>query len=225
MRTLGSGALARIVIAIGILLGTSAGAAERSGNPVKATEPARHVVDGFRSAKFGMTEAAVREAIAKDFGAKPDAITSEMHPSEQTTILGANVSELLPNTGPATVSYTLGFQSKALIQVSVLWAGSGGKIEDLQSLIATANVLRDYFLGLGLVPETIAVNKKAEDGSLVVFQGEDAAGHLVLVSLAIGKTDGAKAGDATVRFDGALLVRYVENYKSPDVMRVKAGAF
>src|SRR5260370_119428 len=37
------------------------------------------IVEGFRSAKFGMNEADIRAAISKDFGAKPDAIKTPVN--------------------------------------------------------------------------------------------------------------------------------------------------
>ena len=44
----------------------------------------RHGIDGFRSAKFGMAESDVRQAMVKDLGVKADAIHVTRHPSEQT---------------------------------------------------------------------------------------------------------------------------------------------
>src|SRR5712671_2314720 len=74
-------------------------------------------VTGFRSAKFGMSEADVRAAIVKDFGVKPEAIRAETNASEQTLVLLIKAPDVLPGGGSAEVSYVLGFKSKTLIQV------------------------------------------------------------------------------------------------------------
>src|SRR6478672_13750102 len=44
-------------------------------------------IDGFRQARFGMSEEQVRQAIRKDFPAAAAKLTSAVHPSEKTTVL------------------------------------------------------------------------------------------------------------------------------------------
>jgi hypothetical protein len=90
--------------------------AATSTKPPVALAPTVEVT-GFRSAKFGMSEADVRAAIVKDFAVKPDAIRAETNASEQTRVLLVKVPDVLPGGGSAEVSYVLGFKSKTLIQV------------------------------------------------------------------------------------------------------------
>src|SRR5207245_5841546 len=73
-------------------------------------------IDGFRQARFGMSEEQVRQAVRKDFPAAAATLASAVHPSEKTTILSLSVTDLLPHTGKARLSYIFGYRSKKLIQ-------------------------------------------------------------------------------------------------------------
>ena len=83
------------------------------GNTVRAYE-----VEGFRSAKFGNSEAEVRRAIQVDFNIKDTAIAKETNPVERTTILTISANDILPEVGMVRVHYILGFTSKKLFQGS-----------------------------------------------------------------------------------------------------------
>src|SRR3954469_4010706 len=60
-----------------VAAGATSAAAETAAPDDKSKAIDTKAIDGFRSAKFGMNEADVRAAIAKDFGAKPDAVRGE----------------------------------------------------------------------------------------------------------------------------------------------------
>src|SRR5690606_23540966 len=62
------------------------------------------VVDGFRSAKFGMTQDDVLEAIEADFDLSGDAVVAGENRAERTRLLTVMVPELLPEGGTAQVS-------------------------------------------------------------------------------------------------------------------------
>ena len=101
-------------------------------------------VDGFRQARFGMSEEQVRQAVRKDFPALAAKLTSAVHPSEKTTVLSLTVADLLPHTSSARVSYIFGYRSKKLIQINIIWASDGSTASD-ETVVGTANSLRDYF--------------------------------------------------------------------------------
>ncbi len=101
------------------------------------------VIDGFRTAMFGMTEKEIRAAIARDFGGASPRV--EANPVQRTRALIIVGKEVLPGAPPATVSYLLGMTSAKLIQINVVWGSEPGGAE-LPALTATGNVLRDYFL-------------------------------------------------------------------------------
>src|SRR5881394_2384805 len=81
-------------------------------------------VEGFRSARWGMTDAQIKAAIRKDFNLGPEAVQSEENPSERTAVLSVTVPDLLEGAGKARVSYILGHTTKKLIQVNIVWGHS-----------------------------------------------------------------------------------------------------
>lgn len=96
-------------------------AVQAAPNGVLAQEPAKYEVSGFRDARFGMTEQEVRASVVKTLGVKPADIVSSANPIEGTTVLTIKVALLDPVPGPAQVAYILGYGSKKLIQVNVIW--------------------------------------------------------------------------------------------------------
>jgi len=191
-----------------------------------STEPVQ--VEGFRSARWGMTEAQVKAAIQKDFNIPVDKERAEENPSERTSVLSVTVNDLLEGAGKARISYTLGYTTKKLIQVDIVW----GTTIDLQAkperIVAAANQLRTLFLDSGYDRETVISNLATADGSIIVFRGQDADKHMTLLRLVStpaptaakqrGKTE--SAGPAVV-----LLLSYLLDPRNPDVYRLKKGQF
>lgn len=139
-------------------------------------------VEGFRSARFGMSEAEVKAAIAKDFGLKGDAIRDQPNPGERTRVLVVKVPDLLPGGGAAEVSYVIGYQSKKLIQVSLSWSKA---IEDKmtpEQLFSNSSVLRSHFVTEGFKPDTVATNMPI-NGGILMFRGSDAKDRTVMLIL------------------------------------------
>ena len=64
-------------------------------------------VEGFRSAKFGADEKAVRAAIKADFGIEAKSVRTEVNPLEKTTALLIEMPDLEPG-GKAQIAYILG---------------------------------------------------------------------------------------------------------------------
>lgn len=200
----------------------SAPAAARNGTTglAPATSVVPFVVEGFRSARFGMSEQAVREAIAKDFGASAT-IRAEDNAVEQTRILIVAVPDLLPNSGKADVAYVLGYKSKALIQVSLLWSKATDPAITPERLFTSATILRTHFMSEGYKPGSIASNLVTE-GGIVLFRGLDEAEHTTILLL-----QGPLSTDQErkVLTPSALLVFYISDAKNPDVFRLKRGQF
>src|SRR5271169_2814884 len=121
-------------------------------------------VVGFRSARFGMTEAEVRAAIQKDFKVKSDAIQSEENKAEQTHALVVAAPDVLPGGGGASISYVFGFKTKTLIQVGITWSKATDDKMTPEQLFSNANVLRAHFVGLGYKPETVSTNMPINGG-------------------------------------------------------------
>ena len=114
-----------IAVPVGIL------AAAQPGGPAKEEQPAAQTpgaesgepfqVDGFRSARWGMTDAQVKTAIRKDFNIPPEKVQTEENASERTAVMTVTVGDLLEGAGKARVSYIFGYASKKLIQVNIVW--------------------------------------------------------------------------------------------------------
>jgi hypothetical protein len=94
-------------------------AAVESTSSTSGSEPAS--VDGFRSAKFGMTESEIKDSINKDFNISSSAVEKSENALEKTTSLAVTVPKLMEEGGVSRVVYILGYKSKKLIQVNVIW--------------------------------------------------------------------------------------------------------
>jgi hypothetical protein len=152
-------------------------------------------IEGFRNARFGMSEEQVRQAIRKDFPAAAAKLTSAVHPAEKTTVLSIGVADLLPNTGSVRISYIFGYRSKKLIQINVVWTSDGSAASD-ETVVATANTLRDYFAPQNYKPDSLVANRQLADNTIIVFRASDLQGRTVLLVLsgvaAAARSDGKK---------------------------------
>ena len=150
-------------------------------------------IEGFRNARFGMSEEQVRQAVHKDFPAPATKLASAVHTSERTTVLSIAVAELLPTTATARISYILGYRSKKLIQVNVVWTSDGNAASD-DAIVAAANSLLDYFLAQHYNPDSIVANRQLADNTIVVFRADDPQGRTVLLVLS-GASAAARSED------------------------------
>jgi len=187
-----------------------------------ADDRTKAIVEGFRTARFGMNEADVRAAISKDFGFKPDAIKTQDNPAELTHSLLVTVPDLLPNGGTAEVSYVLGYKSKTLIQVGAVWSKASDAAITPERLFSNANILRAHFMSEGFKPETVAVNTPI-NGGLLMFRGSDARDRSVMLLLQ-GSFE-TKENNQRVLTPTGLLLFYVADAKSPDVFKLPPGQF
>ena len=179
-------------------------------------------IEGFRSAKFGMNEADVRAAMAKDFTPKADAIKAQDNPSELTHSVLLSVPELLPNGGTAELSYVFGYKSKSLIQVGAVWSKGTDAAMTPEKLFSNANILRAHFLSEGFKPDSIAVNMPV-NGGIVMFRGSDAKDRSVI--LLLQGTFENKENNQRVLTPTSLLLFYVADAKSPDIFKLPPGQF
>ena len=208
----------------------AAGAAPAAGAPAAATTEAPSAgaddkvkaIDGFRSAKFGMSEADVRAAMIKDFNAKPDAIKAQDNASELTHSILMSVPELLPNGGTAELSYVFGYKSKSLIQIGAVWSKGTDAAMTAEKLFSNANILRAHFMGEGFKPDSIAVNMPVA-GGIVMFRGSDAKDRSVI--LLLQGTFENKENNQRVLTPTSLLLFYVADAKSPDIFKLPPGQF
>jgi hypothetical protein len=199
---------------------------ETSAQPPAAANGETAHVDGFRSAKWGMIEAEARTAVTNDFKIPADKLKAEPNPNERTTVLTIQVPDLIDGAGIARVSYIFGYTTKKLIQVNVVWGTPVDPQAKPEGIVAAANQLRDLFMGSGYEPGTIVANARANDGEVIVFEGQDADKHTTLLRLVAGQPaadkDAKKEKPAAVT---ALFLSYILDSRNPDIYRLKKGQF
>ena len=179
------------------------------------------VVNGFRSAQFGMNERDLIKAIRGDFGIGKKQVSRQIHPNEKTITLGITVSKLLPESGDAKVFYILGYKSKRLIHINVIWGRPVMKNPNAEAVVATANQLRNHFMQKKYQKEGFALNAQLGEGVILVFQGKDRKGRAARVLLSNPKSEGDKKAGENI----ALTLSYIEKPEDPDVFRIKEGDF
>lgn len=179
-------------------------------------------VSGFRSAQFGMDEAAVRAAIKTDFGLGEDAIVVGSNNVERTKVLTIKAPDVLPEGGISEVSYVFGYSSSKLIQVGISWSPQIDPTVDAQRLYANGDVLVAYFAAAGYLPETVRSGIVLNDG-ILLFRGEDSQKHATVLLLQ-GSYD--KVGDSQpVLTPLSLALLYAEDSTNPDIFQLKPGQF
>jgi hypothetical protein len=205
----------------------SQSAAEKSAatkRPGRATGPPA-AIDGFRQARFGMGEQQVRQVIRDDFSAAASRLASAVNPSEKTTILSLIVTDLLPHTGKAHISYIFGYHSKKLIQVNILWSSDRTAVAD-EAIVGTANALRDYFASENFQPDSVVVNRQLAANTILVFRGSDDQKRTVLLVLSGVAGTGRPADKKEARPQPLTLeLSYIEDAAHPDVFKIAKGQF
>lgn len=188
-----------------------------------ATADAGPAVDGFRTAKFGMTESALRSAITKDFNLPASAITTAENSLQRTTVLSVTVPDLVPGGGAAEVSYVLGYQSHKLIEVNILWSAEIDPKITPTMLYQDGQSLQQYFAGEGFPPERTSGNIATPNGVLL-FRATDTSGNAVLLILSGNITKDQKS-DKTVLSPNTLTLAYAADPLHPDVFQLTKGSF
>ncbi|MGE5268199.1 MAG: hypothetical protein ACM3JG_00860 [Thiohalocapsa sp.] len=188
--------------------------------------PAERVhVEGFRSAHWGMSEAEVRAAIARDFRIPADRIKSEENLAERTHVLSVVVPDLLEGAGAGRVSYIFGYTTKKLIQVNILWGTAVDPQIAPDRVVAAADQLRQLLVDSGYEPESVISNARLSDGEVLVFKGEDAEKHTTVLRLAAASHPAGRGQAKTRKTATALALSYIFDARNPDIYRLKKGQF
>lgn len=199
---------------------------EQTGAPTEHAAPSGSpaTIDGFREAHFGMTADQVGEAIKKDFPAAAAKLKIATNPSEKTAVLSLLVPDLLPHSGNARISYILGYKSKKLIQVNILWASEGTDDSD-ETVVGVANSLRNYFVAQNFKPESVVVNRQLAENTIEVFRASDLQNRTVLVLLS-GAGAAARKDAKTPRPPPLTLeLSYIADAAHPDIFKIGKGQF
>ncbi len=209
------------LLAFSVVLGSAAviQAAAAKNKPPQAAGEKAAAVEGFRSARFGMSEKQVYKSIYKDFKVTKKNVVRHRHPLEKTLSLEIAVQDLLPDSGPARVFYVFGYRSNRLIQVNILWGKSAGAVAEPKRIVDTANQLRNYFSQQGFPKKHQVANTPAREGLIIVFRARDRAGRMVL--LLMTNPPKQKSGAAPL----SLKLSYIQKPEQPDVFQIRKGQF
>ena len=180
------------------------------------------VVDGFRSAKFGMDEEAVRAAILADFDIKEDGIQAGENAVERTKILTVAVPNLILDGGTAQVSYVFGYSTKMLIQVGATWSSKTDPEMTAKMLYDNGDVLRTHFLAEAYAPDSVKTNVALPNG-ILMFRGADAEDHATLLLLQGTFTTGEDGRNTLT--PASLDLLYSSDPNEPDIFKLPEGSF
>jgi len=166
-----------------------------------------------------MDEKSVFRAIAKDFKLAKNKVVKEENAMEQTSALKISVPDLFSTGGTATIGYVLGYKSKGLIAVNVLWGVGAAEKVNGPSVIDTANLLRVHFLKKRYLKDKLAVNGKISNNQTIVFRGQDQKKRMIVVLLTSGTMP--KGGNTEESLNKvSLLLSYVKDAENPDVRKI-----
>ena len=175
-------------------------------------------ITGFRTARFGMKEPELREALAQDFGLSPASLAVTDAAGLGARTLSFLLDGLVPGAGVAQISYIFGYQGKDLIQISATWGGANRPEAGAPQVEAAAAELKRYFRSLPLDPALVAFDLRQGDGSMVLARARDPQGHVaMLIRSDVPDQAGVKRP--------MLQLVYIRDDKQPDVFRIQKGLF
>jgi hypothetical protein len=178
------------------------------------------VIDGFRSAKFGMDEKQVMRAIIKDLKISRNNIKRDVHAIQKTANFKILTPNLMPFGGTAQIIYVFGYKSKKLIEVNIDWGKSAGNTSNKKDLVNAANFLRYHFTKKKYKEEGFVLNAKIDDHTLIAFRGKDKKDRMILLQLLFSKikVDGKKKKQAK---NLSLKLSYIQDSIKSDVFKAK----
>jgi hypothetical protein len=178
------------------------------------------VIDGFRSAKFGMNEKQVLRAITKDFKIPSNKVKRHTNVIEGTKALIVLTPNLLNNGETADIVYILGYKSKKLVTINITWGKGVTDNFDPEKILATANLLRNHFTKRRYKREGFVVNAKFNDEAVIFFRGRDKKDRTIVLQLKTPQNK-TKKGLIKKRKDVSLLLSYLLNAKKTDIRQGK----
>jgi hypothetical protein len=178
------------------------------------------VIDGFRSAKFGMTEKLVLQAITKDFKVPSNQVKQELDPVSKTKLLITRIPNLLKNGETADIVYILGFKSKKLIHINIDWGKGVTDNFDPVNVLSSGNLLLSHFLKKRYKRKGYLVNHEPtyDEEEIIFFRGRDKKNRTVLLRF---KKPLPKQGEDFIkaRKNVSLILSYILDVNKPDVFQ------
>jgi hypothetical protein len=202
----------------------AAHAQSKDANPPAATSAApAPAIDGFRGAKFGMTETEARRAIVSDFKIAPKSIVQSQNQLQHTDVLTVQVPNMVPDGGIASVSYVFGYHTHKLIEVNILWSPEIDPKTTPAMLYQNGESLQQYFANEGF-PADRSTGNIATPNGILLFRGSDASGNAVLLMLS-GTIAKDQKTEKSVLTPASLTLAYAADPAHPDVFQLAKGSF
>jgi hypothetical protein len=180
-------------------------------------------INGFRNAKFGMSESQVRGAIETEFNTPASAITQTENSLQHTAVLSVQVPNLVPGGGTAAISYVFGYQSHKLMEVNILWSPEIDPKTTPQMLYQNGESLQQYFAGEGF-PADRSTGNVATPNGVLLFRATDPTGNAVLLILSGTISKDQKLGKSVLS-PTTLTLAYAADPLHPDVFQLPKGSF
>ena len=212
-------AVAIFLLAFSSLANSQSTKIKNSHPKVSTPKKEWRIIDGFRSAKFGMNEKQLIRAISRDFKVTKEKVEREISPNEKTTVLTIHVPKLMELGGPSNIFYILGFKSKRLMQVNIDWGKGVTDNFSSNDLFVISNLLRDHFTRKRYKSNGYAVNKKINDNHVLIFRGQNKKGRGITLNLKSEKKKSGIAADKSY----SLFLSYISDVKNPDIFIGKAN--
>jgi len=177
------------------------------------------VIDGFRSAKFGLNEKQLKKAIIKDFIVSK--ARRNMTLTTKNIILSIYHPKLMEIGGLAKIDYIMGYKSKKLIQVNATWGAEVTKNFDPTGVVHTADLLRANFIKNRYKKSGYIMNKRLKNGDVIVFRGKDQKDRMILLRLKSPNEKKNKNGKKEISKNVSLVLSYIQSPENPDAYKPK----
>jgi hypothetical protein len=170
-------------LALLLLLAPAASAATAQVTTPTAAKAPPGLITGFRSARFGMSEAEVRAAVARDFKVEAPAIQVLFVAEQHTKVLTLALPQLNPGPCPAVLSYIFDSATGALVHINVSWLFPGEANPYQRAAIQFAGErLAAYFHDLPSPPATVLAAGATGPQTVTFYAARDKDGHTVNVA-------------------------------------------
>lgn len=208
-----------LVLLVILLSGGVAQSQSKGGEEEARSTPGKklRIVDGFRSAKFGMNEKQVRRAIINDFKVPNKFLTRNVDPKHKNIRLIFTVKDLIFKGGHTRIAYHLGHKSKRLIQVNLAW-GKGvttANKNNSKLIVSASRILSRYFKKQGFMKDKYLDDVQLKNGTIIMFRGQDKKGRMIILRLHSFDPKKPKETDENI----FLLLSYIKDVNNPDLFQ------
>lgn len=136
----------------------------------------------MRTAKLGDLDMSVRHAITKELHIPQSQIRREVSSHRNARTLYVDVVDLLPNSGPARVSYIFPKNRRRLVAVEIAWRWDYAQ-HGIKPLPQIGKTLSEYLIRKGQLKSDQIIGKKLKDGSFVYFRAKNDNGRVSILRL------------------------------------------